>query len=67
MKILVLCHDIPSPTFSYTLPIYHLIKYLNSKHNHDINLICFDSGKTEADDHIKNFLEVEPVKFIHKK
>lgn len=59
MRILVLCHDIPSPTFSDTLPVYHFIKSLHSDYNHDIKLICFDSGKTK----INNDIEINTVKF----
>ena len=40
-KILLICHDIPSLSVGATLPIYHLIKQLGSKH--EIHLISFDS------------------------
>lgn len=43
LKILLICHDIPSKTVGATLPIYHLIKELGNKY--DIDLISFDSKK----------------------
>lgn len=63
MNILVLCHDIPSPTFSDTLPVYHLVKCLHAKHNHKINIICFDCGNTEVDKTIEDFIIGDPIKF----
>lgn len=66
MNILVLCHDIPSPTFSDTLPVYHLIKYLHLKHSHNIKLICFDCGNTTADKTIENFIKGDPIKLNDK-
>lgn len=62
MNILVLCHDVPSPTFSETSAVYHLIKDLSSDYNHEIKLLCLDSGKTRADNTIKKFIEGK-VKF----
>ena len=46
-KILLICHDIPSLSVGATLPIYHLIKQLGSKH--EIHLISFDSEKYSLD------------------
>ena len=46
-KILLICHDIPSLSVGATLPIYHLIKQLGSKH--EIHLISFDSKKYSLD------------------
>ena len=46
-KILLICHDIPSLSVGATLPIYHLIKQLGSKH--EIHLILFDSEKYSLD------------------
>ena len=43
LKILLICHDIPSKSVGATLPIYHLIKELGNKY--DIDLISFDSNK----------------------
>lgn len=43
LKILLICHDIPSKTVGATLPFYHLIKELGKKY--DINLVSFDSDK----------------------
>lgn len=43
LKILLICHDIPSKSVGATLPIYHLIKELGKKY--DISLLSFDSDK----------------------
>ena len=43
LKILLICHDIPSKSVGATLPIYHLIKELGNKY--EINLVSFDSEK----------------------
>lgn len=43
LKILLICHDIPSKSVGATLPIYHLIKELGKRY--DINLVSFDSNK----------------------
>ncbi len=48
MKILLLCHDIPSISVGATLPIYHLIKQLHSKY--DIHLVSFDSGNYDINE-----------------
>lgn len=66
MNILVLCHDIPSPTFSDTLPVYHLIKSLHLECNHNIDVICFDCGNTKADKTIEKFIKGDPIQFSDK-
>ena len=53
LKILLICHDIPSKTVGSTLPIYHLIKELGKKY--EINLVSFDSKKysiSELEDYL---------------
>lgn len=47
-KILLICHDIPSKTVGATLPIYHFIKELGTKH--EITLLSFDSDKYPLDE-----------------
>ncbi|WP_455645981.1 glycosyltransferase family 4 protein [Methanosphaera sp.] len=53
MKILLICHDIPSMTVGATLPIYHLIKNLGK--NYSIDLISFNSEKYDINE-LKPFL-----------
>lgn len=53
MKILLICHDIPSMTVGATLPIYHLIKNLGKRYS--IDLISFNSKKYDIDS-LKEFL-----------
>ena len=48
IKILLICHDIPSMTVGATLPIYHLVKNLGKKYS--IDLISFDSEKYDLSD-----------------
>lgn len=43
MKILILCHDIPSMTVGATIPIYYMIKELSKEYT--LDLISFNSGK----------------------
>lgn len=46
MNILVLTHDVPTPSRSDVLPFYHLIKYL-STYNHKLTLISFTTNKED--------------------
>ena len=43
MRILVLCHDIPSMSVGATIPIYYMIKELSKVHQ--LNLISFNSHR----------------------
>ncbi|RAP53842.1 MAG: hypothetical protein BZ137_05610 [Methanosphaera sp. rholeuAM130] len=47
MKLLVLCHDIPSMSVGATIPIYHMIRELSD--NYTIDLISFDSHKYDIE------------------
>lgn len=66
MKILALCHDFPSPSFSDTLPVFHLLKGLSHLYSHEIILITFLS----ADDHyfceLDKFCSIETSIRIHR-
>lgn len=46
MKILALCHDLPSPYTGASLPVFNLLKYLAKKH--DITLVCFKQKTEES-------------------
>ena len=61
MKILVLSHDFPSPSFSSTLPVFHLIKYLSSLYDHEITLVSFvaENAENNYSSIVKDFCSVE--------
>ena len=68
MKILVLSHDFPSPSFSDTLAVYHLIRYLSSLYNHEITLVSFlsDDARSRYSSELEDFCSIEmPIK-IHR-
>jgi glycosyltransferase involved in cell wall biosynthesis len=63
MRILVLCHDFPSPSFSDTLPVFYLIKHLSLLYHHDITLVSFISDDARYCSENGNFCSVEtPIK-----
>lgn len=64
MKILFLTHDVPSPEFSDTGPIFHIIKNLKSNHGHDITLLSFDSERTKKSDLEEINKYCEKIKFV---
>lgn len=70
MKILVLSHDFPCPSFSDTLPIFHLIKYLSSVYGHEITLVCFqsDDDRTRYFSELSRFCSIEtPIRIRRQK
>jgi glycosyltransferase involved in cell wall biosynthesis len=63
MRILVLCNDFPSPSFSDTLPIFYLIKHLSLLYDHEITLVSFLSDDTRYSSEVESFCSVEtPIK-----
>jgi polysaccharide biosynthesis protein PslH len=55
MKLLFITHDIPSPIFSDTLPIFNYIKYLYCDGNHTITLLSYTSN-TVNDQHMHELM-----------
>jgi len=45
MRILALSHDLPSPYFSDTLPVFHFLRNLSQVHGHQITLVTFYSER----------------------
>jgi len=63
MRILVLCNDFPSPSFSDTLPVFYLIKHLSLLYHHEITLVSFLSDDARYSSETANFCSVEtPIK-----
>ncbi len=68
MKILVLCHDIPSMNVGATIPIYHMIRELSDVHS--IDLISFDSHKYDIKDltkHLNDFKSIDIEEYLSTK
>lgn len=64
-KILLICHDIPSKTVGATLPIYHFIKELGTKH--EITLLSFDSDKYPLDelhDYLTEYVNIKIPEYL---
>lgn len=64
-KILLICHDIPSMTVGATLPFYHLIKQLGTKH--EISLVSFDSEKysiNDLKDYLKDYVSLKIPEYL---
>lgn len=65
MKILVLCHDFPSPSFSDTLPVFHLLKCLSQSYGYKIVLVSFLSAEERYSTGLEEFCSMEPPISIH--
>lgn len=53
MNILIICHQIPSPTNPLTYRVFYCIEYLSKKYGHDITLIAFGNAN-DTDNEVKN-------------
>ncbi|ODV48847.1 sugar transferase (PEP-CTERM/EpsH1 system associated) [Methanohalophilus euhalobius] len=63
MKILMLCHNVPSPYRGDTLRPFNLIKFLSKKYNYKITLLCFKkkgSQTRECEHTLKKYCHVIP-------
>jgi len=66
MKILVLCHDFPSPYFSDTLPVFHTIKNLSISFQHKITLLSFISGEDRFYPDLERYCNVDAVLKVNR-
>lgn len=68
MKILALCHDFPSPSFSDTLAVFHLLKHLSRSFGHEVILVSFLSGDERYCGELEKFCSIEtPVRIQRAK
>lgn len=66
MKILTLCHDFPSPSFSDTLPVFHLLKHLSQSYGHQVVLVSFLSADERYFGELEKFCSIETPIRIHR-
>jgi glycosyltransferase involved in cell wall biosynthesis len=64
MKLLIICHDLPSPDNATSLRVLESLKYLSEKYNHDIMLLAFKRGEEYPD--LSNYCQVETVDITMK-
>ena len=68
MKILILCHDIPSMNVGATIPIYYMIKQLSDQHL--LDLISFDSHKYDIKPltgHLNDYKSIDIPEYLSTK
>ena len=64
MKILLICHEIPSMSVGATLPFYHMIRNISKMY--DMHLVCFNSGKYQVDplkEHLEGYDMIDIVEY----
>ena len=59
MKILIICHGLPSPSNATSLRVLGSLKNLSEKYKHDIMLLAFKQGEEYPD--LSNYCQVETV------
>ena len=68
MKILIICHDIPSMNVGATIPIYYMIKQLSDQHL--LDLISFDSHKYDIkplSSHLNEYKSIDIPEYLSTK
>lgn len=68
MKILVICHDIPSMSVGATIPFYYMIRELSVKH--ELDLISFDSHKydiTPLKEYLNDYKNLDIKEYLSTK
>ena len=65
MKILIICHDLPSSFNAHAFRVFNSIEYLSKKHMHNITIISFKHLKSASkydEGHLKKYCdEIETV------
>ena len=59
MKILIICHDLPSPSNATSLRVLESLKYLSEKYKHDIMLLAFKQGGEYPD--LSKYCQVKTI------
>ena len=59
MKILIICHGLPSPSDATSLRVLESLKYLSEKYKHDIMLLAFKQSRESPD--LSKYCQVETI------
>lgn len=62
MKILFICHDLPSPSNATSHRVLESLKYLSEKYKHDIVLVAFKRRGEYPD--LSNYCQVETINIL---